>query len=257
MSSAAMFTAVTGAEAQQIRIDVIANNLANLGTTGFKRVRAQFEDLLYETVRLAAKEGGSPTGLQFGRGTRVVSTERNLAAGTLRTTDRPLDLAIDGRGFFAVRELNGDIVYARDGAFKINALGQLVNSDGLIIEPSITIPDDAFNLQVNPDGRVLYNRPGSAAQTEAGQLQLTIFPNEGGLQAIGRNLFRETEGSGAPTPGNPSNDAYGRIAQGMLEESNVNIAEELVGLILAQRAFEANTRVISTADDILRFVTQR
>jgi flagellar basal-body rod protein FlgG len=257
MSSAAMFTAVTGAEAQQIRIDVIANNLANLGTTGFKRVRANFEDLLYETVRLSAEEGGSPTGLQFGRGTRVVSTERNLAVGTLRTTDRPLDLAIDGRGFFAVQELNGDIVYTRDGSFRVNALGQLVNADGLVLVPSITIPDDAFNIQVTSDGRVIYNTPGSAAQTEAGQLQLTTFPNEGGLQAIGRNLFRETEGSGSPTPGTPADGAFGRVAQGMLEESNVNIAEELVGLILAQRAFEANTRVITAADDILRFVTQR
>ncbi len=257
MSSGAMFTAVTGTAAQQRRIDLIAHNLANVGTVGFKRQRPQFEDLLYENVRGPAAEGDSPTGLQFGRGTRIVSTDHVLGPGAVRQTDQPLDVAIDGEGFLAVQRLNGDIAYTRNGQLKLNVNGDLVNSAGLLLDPPINIPQDAFGLTITQDGFVRYQQPGAAAQVEAGQLQLVRFPNPGGLMAIGANLFAESESSGSPLTGNPGEEAFGLINQGVLEEANVNIAEELVGLIIAQRAFEANTRVISAADDMLRFVTQR
>ena len=257
MSSGAMFTAVTGTNAQQKRIDVIAHNLANVGTVGFKRQQAQFEDLLYENVRAPAAEGDSPTGLQFGRGTRIVSTEHVLSAGSMRQTDSPLDIAIEGDGFFALQKLNGDAAYTRNGQFKLNVNGDIVNSSGLVLQPLISIPDDAFNLTVTQDGFVRFQRPGSATLVDAGQIELVRFANPGGLRASGGNLFEESASSGTPITGNPGTDAFGLLKQGTVEEANVNIAEELVGLIIAQRAFEANTRVISAADDMLRFVTQR
>ena len=257
MSSSAMFTAVTGTAAQQVRIDVIANNIANLGTHGFKRIRPQFEDLLYETVRAPVGEGDSPTGLQFGRGTRVVATEHIHTQGASRQTGQSLDMAIDGKGFFAVRQLNGDIAYTRNGSFRLDVNGNMVNSSGLQLDPPITIPDDALSITIAQDGFVRVVQPGSATPTEVGQIQLTRFLNPAGLEARGRNLFVESDASGAPTTGNPGEEAFGLISQGALEESNVNIAEELVNLILAQRAFEANTRVISSSDEILRFITQR
>lgn len=252
-----MFTAVTGADAQQLRIDIIANNLANLGTVGYKRTRAQFEDLLYETVRSPVAEGGSPTGLQFGKGARVVSTEHIHSLGTLRTTDQPLDLAIEGAGFFAVQQLNGDIAYTRNGAFRLNVNGDLVDAQGLPMDPPITIPADSTGITITQDGRVQVTQPGSSTPSEVGQIQLYRFQNPGGLEARGHNLFVETEASGTPLQDIAGQNGVGLLAQGTLEESNVNVAEELVNLILAQRAFEANTRVISTADNMLRNITQR
>jgi flagellar basal-body rod protein FlgG len=257
MASNAMFTAVTGAGAQQNRIDVISNNLANIGTTGFKSQRAQFQDLLYNTVRPAAAQDASPTGLQFGHGTRVVSTERDFSGGAFRQTGRPFDISIDGRGFLAVTQLNGETAYTRDGSLKLDASGNLVTNDGLLLNPPITIPTDVQETLITRDGRVQVRAAGSATLTEVGQIQLTNFPNEGGLSAIGGNLYKESDGSGAPTTGTGGDTGFGEIRQASLEESNVNIAEELVDLILAQRAFEANTRVITASDDILRFVTQR
>ena len=257
MSGSAMFTAVTGTTAQQVRIDVIANNLANLATAGFKRIRAEFEDLLYETVRSPAGEGDSPTGLQFGRGTRVVSTEHVHSPGALRQTDQPLDLAIEGRGFFSVTQLNGDLAYTRNGSFKLDTNGNLVNAAGLQMNPPIAIPADALAITITQDGFINVIQPGSATPSQVGQIQLFSFANPGGLQAIGHNLFRESESTGSPTSGIPGQEAFGSINQGALEEANVNVAEELVNLILAQRAFEANTRVISSVDDMMRFVTQR
>jgi len=251
-----MFTAVTGSTAQQVRIDVIANNLANLSTNGFKRIRPQFEDLLYETVSAPVGEGGSPTGLQVGRGTRVISTEHIHTQGSTRQTDQPLDLAIDGDGFFSVQRLNGDIAYTRNGSFRLDVNGNLVNPAGLQLDPPITIPSDTTSVTITQDGFVQVVQPGSTTPTSVGQIQLSRFLNPAGLEAIGHNLFVETDSSGSPSAGNPGTEAFGLLSQGALEEANVNIAEELVSLILAQRAFEANTRVISSADDMLRFITQ-
>ena len=257
MGSPAMFTAVTGASAQQVRIDVIANNLANLGTTGFKASRPSFEDLLYETVRPPAGEGDSPTGLQFGRGSRVVATERQFSPGTIRQTEQPLDVAIDGKGFLAVTRLNGDTAYTRDGSLRLDVNGNLVTVEGLQLDPPVTVPTDALEILITADGTVSARQPGTGTLTTVGNILLTSFPNQTGLLAIGGNLYSETESSGTATPTTPGQDGAGQLVQGAPEEANVNIAEELVNLILAQRAFEANTRVISTSDEILRFVTQR
>lgn len=257
MSSSAMFTAVTGTAVQQVRIDIIANNIANLGTSGFKRIRPQFEDLFYETIRAAAGEGDSPTGLQFGRGSRIVGTEHIHTPGAVRQTDQPFDIAVDGKGFFAVRRLNGDIAYTRDGSFRLDVNGNLVNASGLLLDPPISIPGDAISTTITRDGFVRVIQPGSSTPTEVGQIQLVRFLNPSGLEAIGGNLFIETDSTGSPTTGNPGDDSFGLLNQGALEESNVNIAEELVNLILAQRAFEANTRIITAADEMIRFVTQR
>lgn len=257
MGSAAMFTAVTGADAQQVRIDVVANNLANLGTLGFKRVRADFEDLLYETVQKPSSDGSSPTGLQFGRGTRIVATQHIHTPGPLRQTGQSLDLAIEGQGLFAITRLNGSTGYTRSGSFRLDVNGNLVTPDGLPLDPPIAIPQDAVSITISQDGRIQVTQPGSTTPSEVGQLQLTRFPNPAGLEAIGHNLYSETASSGTPVTGQPGQDAFGTIAQGSLEESNVNIAEELVNLILAQRAFEANTRVIETSNEMLRYVTQR
>jgi flagellar basal-body rod protein FlgG len=257
MSNAAMFTAVTGTQAQQARIDIIANNLANIGTVGFKRIRAQFEDLFYETISSPTGPGSPPTGLQFGRGVRIVSTDHVYSGGSLRETGQSLDLAIEGDGFFAIQRLNGDVAYTRNGSFRLDVDGNLTTPSGLLLDPPITLPTNTLNISITEDGRVRVLQPGNPATTEVAQIQLTRFQNPGGLESIGGTLLRETESSGTPTTGNPAEDAFGRVKQGSLEESNVSIAEELVAMIIAQRAFEANTRVIAAADDMLRFVTQR
>jgi flagellar basal-body rod protein FlgG len=208
-------------------------------------------------VRPPASDGGSPTGLQFGRGSRIVATEKVQTSGSIRTTEQPLDLAVDGRGYFSITQLNGDIAYTRNGTFKIDADGNLVNAAGLEINPPINIPTDTTQIQITQDGQVSVRQPGSPTLTQVGQIQLFTFPNEAGLLSLGGNLVAESDASGTPTSGTPGTDAFGQILQGALEEANVNIAEELVNLILAQRAFEANTRVISASDELLRFVTQR
>jgi flagellar basal-body rod protein FlgG len=187
----------------------------------------------------------------------VVSTEHIHTPGALRQTDQSLDLAIEGDGFFAIRKLNGDVAYTRNGSFRLDVNGNLVNPGGLQLDPPITIPTDALSVSITQDGFVNVTQPGSPTPTQVGQIQLYRFLNNAGLEAIGHNLFIESDASGTPTSGAPGSEAFGQLAQGALEESNVNIAEELVNLILAQRAFEANTRVISSADDMLRFVTQR
>ena len=257
MSNAAMFTAITGTQAQQARIDIVANNLANLGTVGFKRIRPSFEDLFYETISSPSAEGGPPTGLQFGRGVRIVSTETRAHA-RLATRDEPAARPRDRGSRLLCRPAaqRGHrvhpqrVVPSRRGR-------EPDDSRGVAAGSPITVPSDALQITITDDGRVNVLQPGSPIPTEVGQIQLSSFQNPGGLEAIGGNLLRETESSGTPTTGNPGEDAFGLVKQGNLEESNVSIAEELVNMIIAQRAFEANTRVISAADDMLRFVTQR
>ncbi len=252
----ALHTAATGLDAQQLEIDNITNNLANVNTTGFKRARAEFQDLLYEnltapgTVDAAGTE--TPTGTQIGHGVRTVAIRRFFGQGPVRNTGNPLDVTIDGDGFFQVTRPEGDIAYTRAGAFSLSSQGQLVTADGIPIEPSIQIPPDASDVTISADGTVSAMQPGQTTPTQLGQLTLARFANPPGLQAIGGNLFLETAASGAPTTGNPSSDGLGKLEQGFLEGSNVNVAEELVSMIVAQRAYEINSRTVRVADEMMQ-----
>jgi flagellar basal-body rod protein FlgG len=253
----AMFTAATGMRAQQTRIDVISNNLANANTAGFKKSLANFEDLLYRTVEDATPSDGQlsrPTPLQIGSGSRLVSTTKVFTPGSIEETGQPLDLTISGKGFFQLTDINGNIVFSRDGNFKTDAAGQVVNSQGLRLEPAINVPQGA-DVTVGPDGQV-YARVGDQQQTAVGTLQLVNFPNPAGLEAIGSNLLRETPASGAPITGQPGIDGLGRLTSGYLERSNVDVVTELVSLIISQRAYETNSRAISAADEMLTTVNQ-
>ncbi len=251
----ALSTAATGMEAQQTRLDVTANNIANTSTAGFKKSRAEFSDLMYQSQRApgAATSAGTeaPTGLQVGMGVRTVSTQRMHSQGDLRQTGRPLDVAIEGRGFYPVNLPSGEVAYTRDGAFKIDAEGQLVTGEGYILAGDISIPPDAQNITIGADGTVSVVVPGESAPVEAGQLQLAAFANESGLEAMGRNLYRETSASGAVVVGAPGENGTGTLAQGTLEMSNVNVVEEMIDLISGQRAYEINSRVIKAADEML------
>jgi flagellar basal-body rod protein FlgG len=254
-----LFTAATGMDAQQTRISVIANNIANMNTTGFKTSRAEFQDLIYETKQTAGGATASgisaPSGLQVGSGTNVVATQNLFTQGTLEQTANPLDLAIEGKGFFAVELPSGELGYTRAGAISISSTNQLVNQNGFIIQPPISADPLAENLRVGVDGSISGTLPGQTAPTNFGQIQIWAFPNDAGLQAIGRNLYKETSVSGAPTSGSPGSSGYGTVRQGFLESSNVNIAEELIKMILAQRAYELNGKVIQASDQMLSSTT--
>ena len=249
----ALTTAASGMDAQQTRLDVTSNNIANVSTPGFKRSRAEFQDLLYQTLRGpgAPANQGSPTGLQVGMGVRTVGAQRLHSLGDRKVTDRPLDLSIEGEGFFTVSLPSGDKAYTRAGDFQRNAEGRLVTADGLPLGSDITIPPDAVNITVNPDGSVMVQTPGATAPTEVGKLELATFINPSGLQAMGKNLFRETVASGTPIVGVAGENGTGSIAQGSLELSNVKVVEEMVDLISGQRAYEVNARVIKAADEML------
>jgi flagellar basal-body rod protein FlgG len=251
----ALSTAATGMEAQQTRLDVTANNIANTSTAGFKRSRAEFSDLMYQTQRAPGTATGAgteaPTGLQVGMGVRTVSTQRMHSQGELRQTGRPLDVAIEGRGFYPVNLPSGEVAYTRDGAFKIDAEGQLVTGEGYTLAGDISIPPDAQSITVGADGTVTVVVPGETAAVEAGQLQVAAFANDSGLEAIGRNLYRETAASGTAVVGAPGENGTGSLAQGTLEMSNVNVVEEMIDLISGQRAYEINSRVIKAADEML------
>ncbi len=255
----ALFTAATGMEAQQYRLDTVANNLANVGTTGFKRSRADFHDLFYETLQApgaATAEGQSlPTGAQIGHGVRLAAISRVFSNGERVTTERDLDLSIDGDGFFQITRPDGDTVYTRDGAFQLDRDGNLVNALGYLLEPNIQIPAEAVQVTVLRDGTVSVTEAGQTQPTNAGQLDLARFSNPAGLRALGGNLFAPTEASGDPETGTPDQTGFGSIAQGFLESSNVNMAEELVHMILAQRAFEVNSRVLQAGDEMMRTAT--
>lgn len=255
----AMWIAMTGLEAQQTRLSVISNNLANVNTTGFKRDRAVFEDLLYQTVRQPGAQSSQdtqlPSGMMLGTGVRTVATEKLHTQGNIVQTSNSLDVAIQGRGFLQVLMPDGSLAYSRDGAFQSDSSGQLVTSSGYLVQPAITIPDDAQSITIGSDGIVSVQLQGQAAPSQVGTLQLADFINPSGLQPIGQNLFLETASSGSPSAGNPGLNGLGTLVQGALETSNVNSVEELVNMIEAQRAYEMNSKAISTADRMLQFVT--
>ena len=249
----------TGLDAQQTKMSTIANNLANVGTTGFKRGRAIFEDLIYQNVRQVGSQTSQqtllPSGLQVGTGTRVVATERLFTQGNLTKTDNALDMAIQGRGFFEILLPDGTQAFTRDGSFQINDQGIVVTSQGYQLQPPITVPQDALSVSVADDGTVSVQQPGNAQSTQIGSIQLSDFINSAGLQARGGNLFLESGASGAPQPGTPGLNGLGTVTQGDVESSNVNVVEELVSMIETQRAYEMNSRAISTADQMLQYVS--
>ena len=255
-----LWIARTGLDAQQTSMDVIANNLANVSTNGFKRARPVFEDLLYQTIRQPGAQSSQtsqiPSGLQLGTGARPVSTARIHTQGSLQQTGNDLDLAIDGPGFLQVLLPDGTTAYTRDGSFQKDNQGQVVTSSGYPLQPSVTIPSNALSVTISRDGIVSVTQPGSSATTQVGTLQLATFVNVGGLQSIGENLFLETASSGAPTPNTPGSNGAGVLNQRYVETSNVNVAEELVSMIQTQRAYELNSKAISTSDQMLARLTQ-
>jgi len=252
----ALFTAATGMEAQQLRIDAIANNLANVSTTAFKRSRAEFQDLFYETLRApgATNAQGNvlPTGLQVGHGVQAASVTRVFTMGDRLNTGNELDVAIEGDGFFQIERAGGETQYTRDGSFKLDAEGNLITTRGDRVLPGIQIPVDALAVTILPDGTLTAIQQGTTAVLNLGQLDLARFVNPAGLRAVGSNLFAPSDASGDPELGIPGEDGFGELSQGFLENSNVNVAEELVQMILAQRAFETNSRVIRAGDEMLR-----
>jgi flagellar basal-body rod protein FlgG len=252
----ALFTAATGMEAQQLNIDTIAHNLANANTTGFKRGRADFQDLLYQTVTAPGTASSAstevPAGLQVGLGVKPAAVGKIFSQGDFRNTGGDLDLAIEGDGFFQVVQPNGEIAYTRAGALKRDSTGQLVTSNGYPLEPSITLPDDATSVTIASDGTVSVLQGGSTTTTVVGNIELAVFPNPQGLNAIGRNLLVASDSSGDAITGVPGESGIGTLSQGFLEISNVSIAEELVNMIMSQRAFEVNSKSIEAANEMLQ-----
>jgi len=235
--------------------------LANVNTTGFKKSRAIFEDLVYQNIRQVGAQSTQntelPTGLQLGTGVRTVATEKLHTQGNVQQTENSLDVAINGRGYFQILMPNGDVNYTRDGSFKLDSTGQMVTSGGMLLEPNITVPSDALNVSIGRDGTVSVVQPGSPDSVQIGQLQLADFINPAGLNPVGENLFSESVASGAAVIGTPGEDEFGAVFQGSLETSNVNVVEELVNMIETQRAYEMNSKAISTTDEMLSFVTQQ
>ncbi len=256
--SSALWVAKTGLDAQQTRMTVISHNLANTNTVGFKKGRAAFEDLLYQNVRQAgaqtSQQNQAAVGLELGTGVRVTATERNFVQGNLLQTENPLDIAINGRGFFQILLPDGSQAYSRNGAFQLSAEGQLVTDAGYELQPGITVPAGAQSLSVGNDGTVSVQLAGVAEPQIIGSLQIADFINPAGLQAVGENLYVETGASGPPTTGIPGLAGLGRLNQGALESSNVNVVEELVNMIETQRAYELNSKAISTVDQMLGYV---
>lgn len=250
----------TGLEAQQLQMDVIANNLANISTNGFKRSRAVFEDLLYQTLRQPGAQSSQqtqlPSGLQVGTGARPVATERLFTQGNLQQTSNSRDVAIQGNGFFQVQLPDGTTAYTRDGSFQSDSQGQLVTSSGFPVQPTITIPANALSVTIAKDGVVSALVPGNATPVQVGTIQLAGFVNPVGLQAYGENLYLQTAASGTPTPNTPGSNGLGLLNQGYVETSNVNVVEELVNMIQTQRAYEINSKAIQTSDQMLQKLSQ-
>jgi flagellar basal-body rod protein FlgG len=256
----ALYTAATGMEAQQLSIDVIANNLANVGTTGFKRSRADFQDLLYQTTREpGAPATGTtqvPTGIQVGLGVKPAAVQRIQLQGDFTQTSNPLDIAIRGDGFFQITRPDGSTAYTRAGSFKLDTTGSMVTSDGDALNPQITIPQGATAINIGTDGTVSVTLAGQTTPSQVGAIQTVRFANAAGLRAEGRNLFTETDTSGTPQLGTPGQDGFGELTQGFLESSNVSVVEELVNMITGQRAYEINSKAVSAADEMLRTAAQ-
>lgn len=256
----ALWISKTGLSAQDTQLSTISNNLANAATVGFKRDRAVFEDLLYQIKRQPGAQSSEnsqlPSGMQIGTGVRVVGTQKQFTTGSLQITEQSLDLAVNGRGFFEVLLPSGDVAYTRNGQFNLDADGQIVTNEGLVLQPGITVPSDARSLTIGSDGTVSVLSAFESAPTQIGNILLTNFVNPAGLEAIGGNLFLESASSGNPQQGTPSQDGIGSLQQGALENSNVDVVEELVNMITTQRAYEMNSKVLSTADQMLQFLTQ-
>lgn len=255
-----LWIAKSGMEGQQFKLDTISNNLANVGTNGFKRGGVVFEDLMYDKLRQSGAASGEqsqlPTGLQLGLGTRVAASTRNFSQGNLQQTSNNLDLAIKGQGFFQIQMSDGSTAYSRDGSFQLDGSGQMVTSDGHVLQPGITIPPNAQSVTIAADGKVDVTVPGQAAAQTVGQLQLASFINPAGLDPRGQNLYIETAASGTPNVGTPGADGQGSLLQGYVEGSNVNVVEELVSMIATQRAYELNSKAIQTTDQMLQRLGQ-
>jgi flagellar basal-body rod protein FlgG len=252
----ALHTAATGMMAQELNVQVISNNIANMRTTGYKRQRAEFQDLLYEHVNRVGTQTSSqgnilPAGIELGSGVKTVGTPRLMSQGELTQTQKDYDIAIRGEGFFKILLPDGTTAYTRDGSFELDAQGRLVTAQGNIVQPQITIPANASSVSINSQGQVSITQQGTTAQTQIGQLQLSIFVNKAGLQSMGDNLYLETPASGPPQDGTPSLDGYGNLQQGYLEQANVESVSEISDLIAAQRAYEMNAKVITAADQML------
>lgn len=255
----ALWVSKTGLSAQDTKMTTISNNLANVNTTGFKRDRAVFQDLLYQVNRqpggLSTENSELPSGLQLGTGVRVVGTTKQFSQGNLEVTEQPLDLAVNGRGFMQILLPDGQIAYTRDGQFQLNADGDIVNPDGYTLEPNINVPEGATNITIGKDGTVSAVVDDQAAPVNLGEITLVDFINPQGLQAIGNNLYKATNASGDPAEGEPGIGGLGSLEQGMVESSNVEVVEELVSMITTQRAYEMNSKVVSATDQMLQFIT--
>ncbi|MDJ1158451.1 flagellar basal-body rod protein FlgG [Chelatococcus sp. SYSU_G07232] len=257
----ALQTAATGMMAQELNVQVISNNIANQRTTGYKRQRAQFQDLMYETQRRpgsATSDQGNqvPAGITIGSGVKTASTPRAMSQGPLNPTEKDYDVAIRGEGFFRIRRPDGTIAYTRDGSFELDSQGQLVTADGYLVEPGITVPQNASKVTINAQGQIQATIPGQTQPQDLGQLQLARFVNKVGLESIGDNLFVETPASGQPIDGTAGSEGFGTLQQAYLEEANVNAVTEISALIAAQRAYEMNARIITAADQMLSSTTQ-
>jgi len=250
----ALRTGASGMIGQQLNVDTIANNLSNVNTTGFKKSKVEFQDVLYQNVRRAgtnvATENVVPVNLEIGYGSKPISTSRIFSEGELQPTDQPLDLTISGPGFFQITMPDGSIAYTRDGSFKLSSDGRIVTNDGFFLIPELTIPQDATEISFGMDGTAQVKLPNQAEPQELGRVELAKFLNPGGLNAIGHNLFVVSASTGDPILGNPSQNGFGELAQGYLEMSNVEVVEEMVNMIIAQRAYEINSKAIQTADDM-------
>ncbi len=253
-------TAATGMIAQQMNLDVIANNVANVNTAGFKKVRAEFQELLSQTMKAAGAmtdQGTTqPVGVNIGLGTKASATQKIYTPGTLQATGGKYDLAIEGDGFFQVQLSDGTIAYTRDGNFKVDANGQLVTTDGYLLQPAVSIPQDAIDVTITPDGKVFVKKGSDTELSETGTIQPVRFLNPAGLQSAGANLYKETSASGTPFEGTAGQEGFGTIQQGFIEGSNVQIVEEMINLIQAERAFESNSKIVSSSNEILRTTNQ-